>query len=233
VTGFTSFEDDVAAGAYSVDAGGALPVELPEDLQQYGITTPNPSEFVSDHSAEGANYQPTARDIPQDPPQPPLWSADHDVPGFYPAYDANENQEGNNSLPHAGTDRKKGYGLLNIGRPFQAAYAGTRHLRTDQWDVTGKQVLPADAPSAYVQIWNSEHWTVPRFTGFDEAPLFENTGTPPSFSVKPGYLGVSDSMPDTSPRQWGSQVAQLPDDPQVTYVQGANGMVAVDYGWDF
>ena len=215
MAGFSSFDDDVAAGSASQNAGAALPVgELPQDQQRYGTLTPNPAEFVSDHSAEGAPWLPTARDIPQDPPQSPLWRANHDGPSV-PA-DAGNNQRGIDSAPHAGSDSKYAYGLLNIGRPFLAVQNRVRHLRTSVYDATGRIVNPADAPSAPTQIWNSEHNTAPRWIGFDVAPLFDNYGSGPTFSVKPDNpYGVSDSMPDSAPRQYGSVLASEPDNPYV------------------
>lgn len=224
---FQSLDDEVA-----VQQGGVTSIDAErQDQNIAGITTPNPSELISDHSAEGADYLPAARSIPMDPPAPPMWVADHDYVGDYPAYDANLNQRGNITTPHAGKDGKHAYGLLNIGAPYLADYANTRHLRQNVFDSRGFNVNPADAPSADVQIWNSQHDTEPRWIGFDVSPLYENVGSAPGFSNNPGYLGVNDNAPNNAPRQYGSEVAQQPDDPYVS--QGATAPSTVDYGWDF
>jgi hypothetical protein len=240
---FESFDSQVASAA-----GNSGGIDAERQRQNYvNPTTPNPSQLISDHSAEGADYLPAARSIPMDPAAPPQWTADHDVMGYYPAYDANLNQRGNNSMPHEGIEggtnpriwgpnhaQPNAYGLINIGHPYLATEQNVRHLRTsDQFDPqTGKNINPDDAPSAPVQIWNSQHHTEPRWIGFDVSPLFENIGKGPQFSTNPGYLGVNDNPSNRAPRPWGSEVAQTPDDPYVS--QGASsGPNTVDYSWDF
>lgn len=238
MAGFSSFDDDVAASAATPNAVPELPIELPADQQQFGVQYPTPADMVSDHSAEGAPWQAAARDIPQDPPQGPLWTANHDGP--QPPYDESAGPSPFTSGPFSGTHRgiqgKKRYGLANIGQPFLATYQNLRHLVTsDQFDpVTGKHINPDDVPGAQVQIWNSEHNTEPRWIGFDVAPLFENVGTGPSFSgPNAGYLQVSNDEPNQAPRQWGAVAAQSPDEPYIAQSQPGVSTAAIDYesGW--
>lgn len=241
--GLQSF-DSMVAGQAAIDA------ERQPQRQRYtNPTTPNPSQLVSDHSYEGA--KPATRPVPKNPPAPPAWVADHDeIFGYAPA-----TADQQSALPHAlgvhgtvnhdqdidpyhsydwgrNSEQPSRYPLLNIGKPFEAREYRQRHLRTDRWDNTGKIVNPADAPSAPTQIWNSQHHTEPRWLPFAVTPLFQNIGKGPQFSHNPGYLGVSDGMPNSAPRQFGSEVAQMPDDPYVS--QGASyGGATVDYGWYF
>lgn len=248
---FASFDDTVAAG--NETAGGIDSERTDQNITP--ITTPNPSNLISDHSAEGADYLPAARDIPQDPPAPVQWTPNHadDTQDYGHATNAqsgdvvgNPNALGaHQSENHAGNDRiwdatyngpnnqmPKAYPLLNIGGPFLAVQQRFRHLRQIVFDSRGFNVNPQDAPSAPVQQWNSQHDTEPRWIGFDVSPLFENVGKGPSFSTNPGYLGVSDNPSNRAPRQWGSEVAQTPDDPYVS--QGASaGPSEVSYEWDF
>lgn len=246
ITGMQSFDDQVAAAQ-----GSATGIDAERTDQNIRIpTAPNPSQLVSDHSAEGANYLPAARDIPQDPPAPGQWSADHDGPSIPFDYSAGDKFGTLAARPQTQHDGNEGgtnpavwgknhaqpnaYGLLNIGHPFLAIQNRIRHLRTsDMFDgQTGKNVNPGDAPSAPTQIWGSQHHTEPRWIGFDVSPLFENIGKGPQFSTNPGYLGVNDNPSNRAPRQYGSEVAQQPDDPYV--YQGASaGPGQVDYSWDF
>jgi hypothetical protein len=251
MAGFQSFDDMTAAAAGNSSGIGIDSERIPPNY--INPTTPNPSQLVSDHSAEGAPYLPAARSVPELPPAPAMWSAEHDYDGYYPAYDTNASNRGHavlgpgNDLPHQGVEggtnpvvwgpnkaQPNAYGLINIGAPYLATEQNIRHLRTsNEFDpVTGKNINPDDAPSAPVQLWNSQHNTEPRWIPFGVAPLFENIGKGPQFSNSPGYLGVSDNAPNRAPRQWGSEVAQMPDDPYV-YQGASSGPAIVDYGWDF
>jgi hypothetical protein len=247
---FASFDDAVAAG----NATQGIDTERPNQ-NITPLTTPNPANLISDHSAEGAPYLPAARDIPQDPPAPPQWKPNHkdhirdyghatnaqsgEVVGNPHALGAH--QSDNHDGTEGGTNptvwgpnysQPNAYGLLNIGAPFLAVQNRFRHLRQNVFDSRGFNVNPQDAPSAPVQQWNSIHNTAPRWIGFDVSPLFENVGKGPQFSTNPGYLGVSDNQPNRTPRQHGSEAAQQPDDPYV-YQGPSSGPSEVDYGWDF
>jgi hypothetical protein len=232
-----SFDAQVAAAASDPTAGGAVPIELPADQQQYGTLWPTPAEMVSDHSAEGAPWQPTARDIPTDPPQGPLWTANHDGPAV--EFDAN-NWQREPALPvHDGRGHQlpAPNGKPYIGQPFTVNQGGSevRHLATDQWDSTGKRVSPVDAPSAPNEIYGSQHDTTPRFIPFQVGALFDNVADSNQFTVNPGYWGVAGSVPDLAPRPQGAVAAQMPSDPYVAAYPGAPGPAAVyvDYGQEW
>jgi hypothetical protein len=230
-----SFDGEVAAGT-DPTAGGAVPVELPADLQQYGVLWPTPADMVSDHSAEGAPWQPAARDIPADPPMGPLWSASHDGPSV-PATSNNwlSGPLGDN---HQGRGRALAApnGRPDIGRPFTVDQGSTetRTLATDQWDSTGRRISPPDAPSAPHEIYGSQHDTTPRFIPFAVGALFDNIGDSNQFTTNPGYWGVWGAMPDLAPRPQGAVAAQPPSDP---YVAAATGQlpapVQIDYDMEF
>jgi hypothetical protein len=254
---FTSFDSDAAAGA-DPTVGGAVPIQLPPEQQRHGTLWPTPAEMVSDHSAEGAPWLPTARDVPKDPPQGPLWRASHDGPqAEYSAQERTDPVSGQGigagalSALHDGTDgdpwdagdwgphsaQPVAWPKLNIGQPFTANQGSreSRHLRTDQWDPTGKQVLPADAPSAPHEIYGSQHDTTPRFTPFAPGVLVANVASGNQFpSRNPGYWGVQASVPNLAPRPQGAVTAQMPSDPYVADSVGTPAPVAaVDYGWEF
>lgn len=243
---FTSFDSDTAAGA-DPTVGGAVPIELPPEQQRYGTLWPTPAEMVSDHSAEGAPWLPTARSIPQDPPQGPLWSADHDALAVeYDAQQALDPLSGQGisgpavSGIHDGTGRALAAvnGKPDIGTPFTVNQGSreSRHLVTDQWDPTGRRVSPADAPSAPHEIYGSEHFTTPRFIPFEAGALFDNVGSGNQFAVNnPGYWGVRAGVPNLSARPQGAVAAQPPSDPYVANAVGSvPAAVAIDYGtgWD-
>lgn len=214
MAGFTSFDDDVAQWEAAPD--GEL---LPEAQQQRGLNWPTPAEQVSDHGAEGAPWQAAAGTInqPTVPPIGPLWRADHAGPSV-PAT-SEHNQAAPATRPHGGHQRPQAYptGRANIGQPFTVKVRRfMRHLATDQWDPTGKRVSPVDAPSAEVDIYGSQHYTVPRMIPYEVAPLFDwSWAAGDQFSANPGYLGVNADPPDMAPRPFGAVAAQLPDDPLV------------------
>lgn len=212
-----SFSFDAETAARNGAAGQA---ELPPELAVEGHLWPIPADLISNHAAEGAPYLPTARDIPTDPPQGPLWAANHDGPTV-PAVSP-DNQAAAPSGAHAGSQGKGRYGLLDIGRPFTAQVTRfVRHLATDIWDSTGKRVSPTDAPSAPVQIYGSEHNTRPRMIEAKLGPLFGwNWPAGQQFSVNPGYLGVNAGVPDYAQRPAGAVAAQEPDDPFVAAAAG-------------
>lgn len=242
-----SFDSEVAAGA-DPTVGGAVPIELPPEQQRHGVLWPTPAEMVSDHSAEGAPWLPTARDIPQDPPQGPLWTADHD--GYYLPFDVNNWQDKPPLGQHAGSEggawdpgdwgkngsQPNAWPQINIGQPFTTDQGSreSRHLRTDQWDPTGKQVLPTDAPSAPHEIYGSQHDSTPRFTPFEVGALFANVADSNQFTRNPGYWGVNASVPNLAPRPQGAVAAQMPSDPYVADAVGhVPAVVAVDYSTDW
>lgn len=233
-----SFDAETAAGSADPTAGGALPIELPPEQQRYGVLWPVPAEMVSDHSAEGAPWQPTARNIPQDPPQGPLWAASHR--GAAVPFDASGNQNRGASGVHQGTegDLPAVGGAPDIGRPFTIRIAQLRHLVTDLWDSTGKRVSPADAPSAPHELYGSEHFTRPRMTPSQQGALFTNVADGEQFATNdPGYWGVSAAPSNMAPRPSGAVAAQMPSDPYVAAaVPGPapiGSAASVDYGWDF
>lgn len=252
-----SFDAQVAAAASDPTAGGAVPVELPPEQQRHGVLWPTPAEMVSDHSAEGAPWLPTARDIPKDPPQGPLWRASHagQQVEFAAQQDVDKTSGQAISAPavseiHDGTDgdpwdpadwgpnssQPYAWPKINIGQPFTVNQGGgeTRTLATNEWDPTGKRVNPPDAPSAPHEIYGSQHDTMPRFVPFQVGHLVSNVADSNQFSVSPGYWGVQASVPDMSPRPQGAVAAQMPTDP---YVANAVGMVpavaVIDYGTDW
>ena len=252
-----SFDSQVAASATDPTAGGAVPIELPPEQQRLGTLWPNPSDMVSDHSAEGAPWLPTARNVPKDPPQGPLWRASHAGPQVeYGAQQDTDPVSGQAiSAPfiseiHDGDDgstwdagdwgahnaQPNAWPQANIGRPFTVNQGSreTRTLATDQWDATGKRVNPPDAPSAPHEIYGSQHFTVPRFIPFEVGALFDNVADSNQFTVNPGYWGVNGSVPNMAPRPFGAVAAQPPDDP---YVASAVGVlppaVRIDYGTDW
>jgi hypothetical protein len=236
---WNSFDDDIAAGAVSPAVGAAVPIELPPELQGHGTLWPTPAEQVSDHSAEGAPWQATARSIPQDPPMGPLPVADHD--GAWVPFDAqvavdsvNGNQIGAAASPnHQGTGAALAApnGIPVIGQPFTVKTAETRTLATDQFDATGKRLNPPDAPSAPHELYGSQHYTRPRMTPYEVGALF-GWAWPQgeSFTNNPGYYGVEGYQPDMSARPQGAVVAQMPDDPYVAAaVPGPAPSAFVDY----
>jgi hypothetical protein len=234
--GFSSFDDTVAAGT-DPTAGGAVAIELPPDLQQHGVLWPNPSDHVSDHSAEGAPWVAAAGTInqPMNPPQGPLWSAVHDGPSL-PAV-RRENQAAPATRVHDGRQAPQVYpaGKPNIGRPFTAKVLRfVRHLATDQWDPTGKRISPVDAPSAEVDIYGSEHYTRPRMTGYELPALFDWAwASGDQFSSNPGYYGVNASPPNSAPRPQGSVAAQPPSDPYVAQEPVAVASSGDPYDWGY
>lgn len=241
-----SFDSEVAAAASGGPYGGAVPIELPADQQRHGTLWPTPADMVSDHSAEGAPWQPTARDIPQDPPQGPLWTADHDGPQV-------EYSAGQRIDPTSGQGISAGAvpvhdgsghalpapnGLPDIGQPFTVNQGGTevRHLATDQWDATGKRVSPADAPSAPHEVYGSQHFTVPRMIPYEVGALFANEADSNQFpGVAEYYWGVNAAEPDLAARPQGAVSAQPPSDPYVADSVAAAVPVAapVDYSMDW
>jgi hypothetical protein len=229
-----SFDSDVAAASSA--AGGAVPIELPPEQQRHGTLWPTPADMVSDHSAEGAAWLPTARDIPHDPPQGPLWTADHDGPSV-PA-DSNNWQAGPAVPIHDGSGHTLAApnGTPVIGQPFTINQGGgeVRHLATDVWDTTGKRVSPPDAPSAPHELYGSQHNTMPRFIPFETGALFDNIGSSNQFSVNGGYWGINASVPNLAPRPQGAIAAQPPSDPFVATQPGqAQAPAVVDYGMDW
>lgn len=252
-----SFDSQVAAAAADPTAGGAVPVELPPDLQRHGVLWPAPAEHVSDHSAEGAPWQPAARDIPKDPPQGPLWRASHagDQVEFSAQQDIDPVSGQAISAPavsqvHDGTDngtwdpgdwgenytQPDAWPQLDIGQPFTLNQGSqeVRHLATDQWDATGKRVSPPDAPSAPHELYGSQHNTTPRLIPFEVGALFDNVADSNQFTVNPGYWGVNGSVPDMSARPQGAVAAQPPSDPYVADAVGSvPPMVSIDYGTDW
>lgn len=224
---FTSFDQDSAAGAVSPTVGGAIPLELPAELQREGTLWPTPADQVSDHSAEGAPWQAAARDVPQDPPQGALWQASHDGPSVpYSAQVALDPLTGAD-VAAAATGNHDGDGqalqlaaaLPRMGKPFTVNQGGStfRHLISQAWDaLTGMRVNPGDAPSAPHELYGSQHGTRPRLVpASDQGPLFSWAW--PAGNVfptnDPGYYGVQAYPPDASPRPQGSVTAQLPSDP--------------------
>lgn len=252
-----SFDAQVAAAASDPTAGGAVPVELPPEQQRHGALWPTPADMISDHSAEGAPWLPTARDVPKDPPQGPLWRASHANPAVeYSAQQDTDPVSGQAiSAPavsgiHDGTDgdpwdpgdwgqhwsQPNAWPELDIGQPFTVDQGSreTRTLATDQWDPTGKRVNPPDAPSAPHQIYGSRHFTTPRFTPFQAGALFDNVADSQQFTVNPGYWGVNASVPNLAPRPRGAVAAQPPSDPYVADAVGqAPPASYVDYGTDW
>jgi hypothetical protein len=237
-----------------IAAQAVIDAERAPGQQRYtNPTTPNPSELIADHSAEGA-WPAAARGYPLDPQMPARPIADHDQPYNYLPATSTQHESVQRHNPHAlgphGTENHNGveggtnprqwgpnkaqpnaYGLINIGRPFLATISDKwRHLRSSVGfdPVTGKNVNAQDAPSAPTQIWNSQHDTEPRWIGFDVQPRLENIAKGPQFSTDPGYLGVNDNPPNRAPRQYGSEVAQTPDDPYVSQGE-SSGPEAVDY----
>lgn len=238
-----SFDAEVAAASADPTAGGAVPVELPADLQRHGVLWPVPADMVSDHSAEGAPWQPAARDIPRDPPQPPLWQASH--AGIQVEYGAQQDVDPVSgqavsapatSQVHDGTEGAlpAPNGLPYIGEPFTVNQGSRemRHLATDQWDATGKRVSPPDVPSAPHEIYGSQHDTTPRFTPFEVGALFANVADSNQFTVNPGYWGVQGSVPDMSARPNGAVAAQMPADPYVAPYEGAQAPAAAAVSYD-
>lgn len=251
-----SFDSEVAAANSDPTAGGAVPVQLPPDQQRHGTLWPTPAEMVSDHSAEGAPWLPTARDIPHDPPQGPLWTADHDnaaVP--YDGQSRVDPVSGQGiSAPavpvHAGDEggvwdpadwgthsaQPNAWPQLDIGQPFTLDQGSgeVRHVATDQWDTTGKRVSPADAPSAPHELYGSQHDTTPRQIPYEVGALFDNVASSNQFSTSPGYWGVQASVPDMAPRPQGAVAAQPPSDPFVASIPGQGpAPVTIDYGTDW
>jgi hypothetical protein len=242
---FTSFDQETAGSqtgpGVDLVSTGFVPVELPADQQVTGRLWPIPDDHISDHGTEGAPWLPAARGIPLDPPLGPLWAPNHDGPSvpFSAAVGPGPGARGPQPAVHAGTGRRLAIPQVNLGRPFTRA-AGppggyVRHLTTTQYDVTGKAVRPADAPSAQVQLYGSEHYTTPRFIGYDVSPLFDNIGSSNQFSANPGYLGVSDNVPNSAARMRGAVAAQPPDDPFVAQQTGqaAPGAAAITYDLEF
>lgn len=226
-TAWQTFDDQAAAAA----TGGAA--FLPPELQRHGVTWPSPAEHVSDHSAEGAPWQPApgTRNQPTVPPLGPMWRADHDGPSYPATSDRNQAEAAVRG--HDGHQLPQAYpaGRPNIGRPFVIEVTRfLRHLATDLWDPTGKRISPPDAPSAPVQIYGSEHDTTPRQVPYEVTPLFGWAWPAgPRFSRNPGYLGVSASVPDTSARPQGAVAARPPSDPQVAQAAPSAGPLAIDY----
>jgi hypothetical protein len=237
MAGFTSFDEDQASAA-DPQTAGAIPAELPSSLEVYGTLWPTPADQVSDHSAEGAPWQATARAIPVDPPMGPLWQASHDGPAV--PYDASgeESYYGQTDGPqpgwnHQGTDgqpwdvaswgpnstQPNAWPQLDIGQPFTVDQGSAEHrtLATDQWDPTGKRVNPADAPSAPHELYGSKHYTRPRMIPFQLGALFNwNWADGDQFpSTDPGYYGVQAYEPNLAPRPQGAVAAQEPDAPYV------------------
>jgi hypothetical protein len=256
MAGFTSFDDDTAAGAVDASVGGAVPIELPPELQDYGMLWPNPGDQVSDHSAEGAPWVAAAGtdNQPSVPPQGPLWRARHTTGAWVP-FDANAAQDSITgaqiaaapSPNHRGTDgqgwnpgawgphgtQPNAWPQNNIGKPFTVNQGSgeTRTLATDQWDDTGKRVNPPDAPSAPHQLYGSQHYTRPRLIPFALAALFNwNWAESQQFTDDPGYYGVQGAEPDMAPRPQGAVAAQMPSDPYVAAaVPGAVTAAVPDY----
>ncbi|HEX4661899.1 MAG TPA: hypothetical protein VH307_31270 [Streptosporangiaceae bacterium] len=239
-----SFDSETAAAAYDPTAGGAVPVELPAEQQRHGVQWPTPAEMVSDHSAEGAPWLPTARGIPTDPPQGPLWSANHDGPQVpFDAQAAVDQVSGQGisgpAVPvHDGSGHQLAApnGTPVIGQPFTVNQGGgeVRHLATDQWDATGKRVSPADAPSAPHELYGSQHDTTPRMIPYEVGALFDNVAASNQFSRSPGYWGVQAAMPNLAPRPQGAVAAQPPSDPYVAAAAGIGpAPVLIDYGTDW
>lgn len=247
-----AWDTEIATGADPY-AGGAVPFELPADLQRHGVAWPTPADQVSDHSAEGApwvaatsaerqhgwEYGPPGGGAPRQP----QFVADHagpDVP-----YDAaaaasyGQTMAAQPGWPHAGTAPEKSWPQLRIGRPFtiDQGSAEVRHLATDAWDPTGKRVSPPDAPSAPHELYGSQHYTRPRLVPYEPAALFNwNWAQGQQFPVNPGYYGVQSNMPVMSPRPQGAVAAQMPSDPYVADSQPTAGQVGTpypDYGWEF
>jgi hypothetical protein len=114
-----SFDSEQAAGT-DPTAGGAVAFQLPADLQRTGMLWPTPADQVSDHSAEGAPWQPAAGTRENQigwefgppgggAPLQPQFVANHDQPT--PAYSAagEESYYGGTMAPqpgwnHAGAD---------------------------------------------------------------------------------------------------------------------------------
>lgn len=218
---FQSFDAATAAGA-DPSVGAAVPLELPPEQQRYGALWPTPAEMVSDHSAEGAPWLPAARAIPTDPPQGPLWQADHAGPWVpFDAQAAPDSitgaQIGAAASPnHQGDDHPVAWNGLNIGRPFTLMTAQVRHLAQLVFDPTGKRIQPPDAPSAPHELYGSKHFTVPRMTQAEHAPLQQWAwAAGQQFTDDPGYYGVQGSVPDLAARPQGAVAAQLPSDPYV------------------
>lgn len=226
-----SFDTAAAAGQAS---GGSETMLPPAE----GHLWPTPDDLISDHEADGAPARPATRPVPTDPPQGPLWTADHDnqVPpatrGTGPQGVATP--AGN----HDGHQGKAPIPQLNIGAPFTVEVTRfVRHLAGLIWDPTGKIVNPPDAPSAPVQIYGSEHNTRPRLTQSAIGPIF-NWAWPAGdqFSTNPGYLGVNASEPDMAARPFGAEAAQPATDPYVAVAAAATAPaadVAVDYDLGF
>jgi hypothetical protein len=125
-------------------------------------------------------------------------------------------------------------GVPNIGKPFTTNQGSreSRTLATDQWDATGKRVNPGDAPSAPHELYGSKHYTRPRMTQSQVAPLFGWAWPQgPSFQNDPGYYGVMAYEPDLAARPQGAVAAQMPDDPYVGNAVPA--AVATGYPPDF
>jgi hypothetical protein len=210
VTDSFSFDAGVAAAAADPTAGGAVPVEKPPERQRYGALWPTPADQVSDHSAEGAPWLPTARGVPQDPPMGPLWHANHDdvqVPfsaqqGVDPVsgqwvngpsvseihLDADGSPWNPGDWGRGGDTQPNAWALWNIGQPFTVNQGSreTRHLVTDQFDSTGKRINPPDAPSAPNEVYGSQHMTAPRLIPYEVAALFANEADSQQFSVNNG-----------------------------------------------
>lgn len=227
-TAWPTFDDELAAAA---SPGSAL---LPEDEQRHGVEWPTPADQVSDHSAEGAPWQAAAgtRNQPTVPPLGEMWRADHDGPSV-PAT-SHHNQAAPATRPHDGSQLPQAYpggSVWNMGQAFTVKVKRfVRHLATDQWDPTGKRISPVDAPSAEVDIYGSEHYTVPRQIGYEAAPLFGWAwAAGDQFSANPGYLGVNAAAPDMAARPQGAQSAQMPDDPYVAPPAAAAAAGGIDY----
>jgi len=232
--GFQTFDEQTASSGLSPDAR-----LLPGNLQVHNPAWPTPADQVSDHGAEGAPWQaaPGTINQPSTPPLGPLWMADHDGPTVGAV--SPDNQLAAATRPHSGHQKPQAYptGVVNLGHPFTAKIKRLiRHLATDRWDDTGKRVSPPDARSAEVQIYGSQHFTVPRMIGYEAAPLFSWAwAASDQFSEFPGYLGVHAGVPNLAPRPSGAVAAQSPDDPFVARAEGqaqpAATMIDYDLGY--
>jgi hypothetical protein len=151
-----SFDAEAAAGS-DPTAGGAVAVELPPDQQTRGMLWPTPADQVSDHSAEGAPWQPAAGTMGAGygwefgppgggaPPRPEF-VADHSGPTV--PYDAAAQPNRGQTMgpqpgwPHAGSDGSywnpgddgtkdntapNSWGGVNIGKPFTIDQGSSEH----------------------------------------------------------------------------------------------------------
>jgi hypothetical protein len=230
-----SFDSQVAAAGTDPTSGGAVAFLLPPELQQFGTLWPSPADQVSDHSAEGAPWQPAAGTRgnqegweygppPGGPPPNPEFLADHSGPSV--PYDAAAGRDNRGQAlaaqpgwNHAGGGGARTWPQVNIGSPFTIDQGSgeTRTLKTDQWDSTGKRISPADAPSAPHELYGSQHYTRPRQIPYQLPALFDWSWAQGQQFTGPsgGYWEVNAGEPDLAPLPQGAVAAQMPDDPYV------------------